>query len=183
MKLAALMGSALIAWSCATTVHADTCENVLKTGAYNCNFVGENGQTFPGCMRFVFPGEVGEFDIRSRIEFPSGARNLLGGCSCRAKGSLKKAKFDEAKTFDCLEAGRDAFLVSGNASKSKIGKGQTMTPDGDSIIFTCARPRGDVIGPAQPCRACTPAGQPCAGGPCCEGLVCNGVIGGPATCG
>jgi hypothetical protein len=176
MKTPIWIATALIVLLLGTEAAADSCEDVLKTGAYSCRFLRQTGETFAGCMRFVVPGEVGEFDIRSHLEFPSGARNLLGGCSCRARVGFGGVEFDEATTFDCLEPRQDALLISGQASRLAITRGQTMTPDGDSMVFACTRPPGLV------CPACVPAGQPCGGDICCEGLVCKGVIGAPPTC-
>src|SRR5262245_43066651 len=150
-----------------TEAAADNCEDALKTGAYDCRFVRQTGETFAGCMRFVVPGEIGEFDIRSRIEFPAGVRNLLGGCSCRTKISGGNLELDEARTFDCIEPGRDALLISGQASRLKITEGHTMTPNGTSMIFACERPGGQA--PDVSCPAGAPAGQSCAGDICCEG--------------
>jgi hypothetical protein len=181
MKTPIWIATALIALLLGTEAAAASCEDVLKTGAYNCRFLSQTGENFEGCMRFVVPGVVGEFDIRSHIEFPAGARNLLGGCSCRAKVGLW-VEFDEATTFDCLEPRQNALLISGQASILRIAKGQTMTPDGDSMIFTCERSLL-AKSPSVACPACVSAGEPCGGDICCEGLVCRGVIGGPPpTC-
>jgi hypothetical protein len=165
-----------------TAFAADTCLTVLGTKAYNCDFVQQTGETYKGCVRFESPGQVGEFDMRAQIEFPAGSRKLLGGCSCGAKGSLKKPQFDAAKSFDCLfiDASRTSNDFAGKASKTKISAGRITAPDGRSIIFACQVPRG----PAIPCLACQPAGQPCgaADGPCCTGLTCSGALGQTPTC-
>ncbi len=181
MKTPLWIAIALIALLLGTEAGATSCEDALRTGAYNCRFLRQTGETFEGCMRFVVPGEVGEFDIRSHLEFPSGARNLLGGCSCRAKVGFW-VEFDEATVFDCLEPGGDVLLISGQASPLTITRGQTMTPDGDSMIFACERSLRFLNAPEQACPACVPAGAPCGGDICCEGLVCKGVVGSPPTC-
>src|SRR5262245_27228120 len=98
MKRTIWISTALVLLLLGTEAAAGTCEGVLKTGAYNCRFLRQTGESFEGCMRFVVPGEVGEFDIRSHLEFPAGSRNVLGGCSCRAKVGFG-VEFDAATTF------------------------------------------------------------------------------------
>ena len=176
----AIVGGLLLA---AHISAADDCVTVLGTKGYNCDFVQQTGETYKGCVRFESPGQVGEFDMRAQIEFPSGSRKLLGGCSCGAKGSLKKPQFDAAKSFDCLfiDASRVSNDLAGKASKTKISGGRITASDGRSIIFACQAPRS---GPPVSCLACQSTGEPCgaADGPCCTGLTCSGALGQTPTC-
>ncbi len=138
-----MVGRALIALGlvvvCVTHVHAakkgKSCVEKLANQVYSCTVAAEAGGTFQDCLRFNAPGTVsGDFDMTSD------AQGLLVGCTCKAKGSSKKAKFDALPIFVCTGSDPEGeYVFEGNVAGSgkKLSKGVATNGSGGSFVFDC----------------------------------------------
>jgi hypothetical protein len=124
---------------CVSNGHAakkgKSCVEKLANQVFSCSVAAEGGGTFQDCLRFTSPGTVsGDFDMTSD------AQGLLAGCTCKAKGSSKKAKFDALPIFVCTgsdPAGEYVFEGNVAGSGKKLSKGVATNGSGGSFVFDC----------------------------------------------
>lgn len=115
-----------------STRAASNCEEILGDNLYRCQVKQEAGAQFENCSQFVSSGgKSSKFDL-----VIDGAFTF--GCTCRAKGSIKKPKFNASKEFLCVASNVGEAIVgkvSGNGAKIKGGFLADET--GPSVIIEC----------------------------------------------
>jgi hypothetical protein len=110
------------------------CGDRLGNQVYRCQTLAESGATFEDCFRFTTPGELSDkFDVTI-----DGLDGAVLGCTCKAKGTPKKARFNALPIFVCT-GDADATSFEGTVSRNgkKIAKGFAANPEGGSFVYTC----------------------------------------------
>jgi hypothetical protein len=110
------------------------CSDRLANQVYRCQTRAESGATFEDCFRFSSPGLVSDkFDV-----VIDGLDGATLGCTCKAKGTPKKARFNALPAFVCT-GDADATSFEGTVSRNgkKIVKGFAANPAGGSFVYTC----------------------------------------------
>lgn len=111
-----------------------SCGDRLANQVYRCQTRTESGATFEDCFRFTSPGQVSDkFDLAV-----DGLEGAILGCTCKAKGTPKKARFNALPVFVCT-GDADATSFEGTVSRNgkKIGKGFAANPEGGSFVYAC----------------------------------------------
>jgi hypothetical protein len=134
--IATIMTSAALLLAVSDARAIATCRDLLAGNAYDCTALNENDSAFPVCITTnAAPSD------EVAMTFDPGAESWTGTCSCDAKGSASKPKWDQAKTFLCAldSASLGSFAASGRATGSGITNGRFTLSNGFSSRFTCTK--------------------------------------------